>query len=152
MPRRDTFTFRVNEHERQLLELLATKLERTQSDGVRWLVRSSAEQLAVQAGVRGTAQPAGGGGEGSAGPHLDHRGADPVHEGAVMGDADQGTGVARQGLLQHLAALEIQVAGGLIEEQAVHRAGEDRGQPPTGNARPSHPLDTRQPRGSQVNV
>ena len=56
MPRIDTFTFRVNDHERQLLERLATKLERTQSDVVRWLVRSAAEQLEVQDGVSGTAQ------------------------------------------------------------------------------------------------
>jgi uncharacterized protein (DUF1778 family) len=45
MPRRDTFTFRVNVDERQLIAALADRLQRSQSDAVRWLIREAAHEL-----------------------------------------------------------------------------------------------------------
>jgi len=53
MSRVDTFTFRVNEEERRLLAWLAGRLERSQSDVMRWLLRGAAAQLkADDAGQR----------------------------------------------------------------------------------------------------
>jgi uncharacterized protein YcaQ len=48
MRRKDTFTFRVNETERQVIEQIADKLERSQSDAVRWLIRESARQMGLE--------------------------------------------------------------------------------------------------------
>ncbi len=45
MPRRDTFTFRVNADERQLIAALADRLQRSQSDAVRLLIREAAHEL-----------------------------------------------------------------------------------------------------------
>jgi len=47
MSRIDTFTFRVNPNERRLLAALAERLQRSQSDAVRWLVREAACELGV---------------------------------------------------------------------------------------------------------
>ncbi len=45
MARVDTFTFRVNEDERQMLEQLSVNLQRSQSDAVRLLIREAVKQL-----------------------------------------------------------------------------------------------------------
>jgi hypothetical protein len=45
MRRADTFTLRVSERERQVLEALAQRLERTQSDAMRFLLRQEAKRL-----------------------------------------------------------------------------------------------------------
>lgn len=64
MARYDTFTFRVNPEERQMIEALAEKLQRSPSDTVRLLVRGAAqgagldapnEQRSDQRGERGNA-------------------------------------------------------------------------------------------------
>lgn len=47
MARGDTFTFRVNEDERLLIEKLANVLERSQSDVMRLLIRKEGRQLAL---------------------------------------------------------------------------------------------------------
>ncbi len=47
MPRVETFTFRVNADERHLLTEVANRLERTESDAVRLLVRKAARELDV---------------------------------------------------------------------------------------------------------
>lgn len=41
MTRPDTFTFRINQAERGLLERLAQRLQRSQSDALRWLIREA---------------------------------------------------------------------------------------------------------------
>lgn len=48
MARYDTFTFRVTKQERQMLERLASHLQRTQSDAVRVLVREAVAQLEAE--------------------------------------------------------------------------------------------------------
>jgi hypothetical protein len=48
MSRVDTFTFRVNTDERRILAALADKLQRSQSDAVRWLIRKSARELDIE--------------------------------------------------------------------------------------------------------
>jgi len=58
MSRVDTFTFRINDEERRLLAGLATRLERSQSDVIRWLLRAAAAQLNAQS------RPAPGNGDG----------------------------------------------------------------------------------------
>ncbi len=40
-----TFTFRINANERRILDTLARELQRSQSDTVRWLIRSAARDL-----------------------------------------------------------------------------------------------------------
>lgn len=47
MARIDTFTLRVNADERRILNALAQRLERTQSDAVRLLIREAARELAT---------------------------------------------------------------------------------------------------------
>lgn len=46
MARIDTFTFKVNRDERLLIERLAQRLQRTQSDAMRFLIREAARALA----------------------------------------------------------------------------------------------------------
>lgn len=43
--RLDTFAMRVNSEERQMLVALAERLQRTQSDAVRWLIREATREL-----------------------------------------------------------------------------------------------------------
>lgn len=45
MARNQRFTFLCNQHERELIENLAQRLQRTQSDTIRLLVREAAQQL-----------------------------------------------------------------------------------------------------------
>lgn len=45
MARPDTFTFRINQAERGLLERLAQRLQRSQSDALRWLIREAVREL-----------------------------------------------------------------------------------------------------------
>lgn len=45
MARLDSFTFRVNQDERQMLEQLSANLQRSQSDAVRLLIREAVKQL-----------------------------------------------------------------------------------------------------------
>jgi|WetSurSiteA1Bulk_404760.scaffolds.fasta_scaffold92779_2 hypothetical protein len=44
MNRWDSFTFRVSQDERQLIAALAEKLQRTQSDAVRFVLREAAHE------------------------------------------------------------------------------------------------------------
>ena len=52
MNRWDTFTFRVNQDERRLIAFLAEKLQRSQSDAVRFVVINAARELAAQEASR----------------------------------------------------------------------------------------------------
>jgi uncharacterized protein (DUF1778 family) len=45
MARIDTFTLRVNRDERRMLAAVAERLQRTQSDAVRLLIREAAREL-----------------------------------------------------------------------------------------------------------
>jgi len=45
MNRADTFAFRISNNERQLIAILATHLQRSQSDAVRFVVIEAARQL-----------------------------------------------------------------------------------------------------------
>jgi len=45
MARYQRFTFLCNERERQLIEHLAYRLQRTQSDAIRLLIREASQQL-----------------------------------------------------------------------------------------------------------
>lgn len=47
MTRLDTFTFRVNDEERRLIELIAQKLERNSSDTMRLIVRQTAAAMGL---------------------------------------------------------------------------------------------------------
>ena len=47
MSRVSTFTFRVSARERELITALATRLARTESDAVRWLIQEAARELKV---------------------------------------------------------------------------------------------------------
>lgn len=47
MVRNDRFTFKIDAEERRLLELLAHRLQRTQSDTMRWLLRQAAGRLEI---------------------------------------------------------------------------------------------------------
>jgi hypothetical protein len=46
--RNDLFTMRVNETERQMIVAIAVRLQRTQSDAVRLLIREAARELETQ--------------------------------------------------------------------------------------------------------
>ena len=54
MSRIDTFTFRVDRYERQLIATLANRLQRSQSDAVRFVVINAAKELEVQEQQRAT--------------------------------------------------------------------------------------------------
>jgi hypothetical protein len=58
MSRIDTFTFRVNTNERRMLKALAERLQRSQSDAVRLLIREAARELVVNSNHDTQAQPA----------------------------------------------------------------------------------------------
>ena len=45
MARYNTFTFRLNKEEKQIIEALSNKLKRTRSDAVRWVIREAAQAL-----------------------------------------------------------------------------------------------------------
>ena len=45
MTRLDTFTFRVDDEERKMIIGLSNKLQRSQSDAVRWILREAFKQL-----------------------------------------------------------------------------------------------------------
>jgi len=47
MARYDTFKLRVNETERQLITVVAQRLDRNESDTVRFLLREKARELGV---------------------------------------------------------------------------------------------------------
>jgi antitoxin component of RelBE/YafQ-DinJ toxin-antitoxin module len=49
MPRNDLFTMRVNEADKRELKAVAEKMQRTQADAVRVLVREKARELATDA-------------------------------------------------------------------------------------------------------
>ena len=46
MTRLETFTFRVDKQERQIIDALSERLKRTRSDAVRWVIREAATALA----------------------------------------------------------------------------------------------------------
>jgi len=48
MQREERFTFRTNKQERQLIALVAKRLERSESDAMRVLVRNVAQELGVR--------------------------------------------------------------------------------------------------------
>jgi hypothetical protein len=58
----NTFTFRVSQAERRLIEVVAQQLDRTESDAVRYLLREKARELGVTSVAlksdRHVAQPA----------------------------------------------------------------------------------------------
>ena len=45
MARADTFSFRRGEEDRRRLEQIARRLERSQSDAIRWLIRHAAREM-----------------------------------------------------------------------------------------------------------
>lgn len=48
MTRIQTFTFRVDKHEKQIIDALSKRLKRTRSDAVRWVIREAANALAEE--------------------------------------------------------------------------------------------------------
>ena len=48
MRRRDTFTFKVSDDERRMIAALSHRLERSQSDAVRLLIREAVKGLEAQ--------------------------------------------------------------------------------------------------------
>ena len=52
MTRCDIFTFRISQDERRLISALAERLQRTQSDAVRFVVVNAARELAAQEASR----------------------------------------------------------------------------------------------------
>jgi len=52
MTRCDIFTFRISQDERRLISALAERLQRTQSDAVRFVVINAARELAAQKAVQ----------------------------------------------------------------------------------------------------
>ena len=53
---------------------------------------------------------------------------DPLEEGAVVADHQHGGALARQHRLQRLDGEDVEVVGGLVEQQHVRRLGEGPGQ------------------------
>jgi hypothetical protein len=51
MSRIDLFTLRVNDAERRMIALIAERLQRSQSDAVRLLIREAARELEMQSQV-----------------------------------------------------------------------------------------------------
>jgi hypothetical protein len=51
MSRIDLFTLRVNDAERRMIALIAERLQRSQSDAVRLLIREAARELETQSQV-----------------------------------------------------------------------------------------------------
>jgi|CXWK01.1.fsa_nt_gi predicted DNA-binding protein len=49
MSRADTFSFRLNAEDRRRLERIARRLERSQSDAIRWLIRHAVQEM--EAGI-----------------------------------------------------------------------------------------------------
>ncbi len=50
MKRDNTFTFRINADEREMIKGLAMKLSRSRSDAVRWILHSYADRFDIHAG------------------------------------------------------------------------------------------------------
>jgi len=48
MNRERIFGFRVNDDDRRILAALAERLQRTESDALRWLIRNAARELAIE--------------------------------------------------------------------------------------------------------
>ena len=48
MTRLETFTFRVDQEEKQVIDALSRRLKRTRSDAVRWVIREAAQALAEE--------------------------------------------------------------------------------------------------------
>ena len=57
------FTLKVNDEEAALIRALAEKLERDQSDAVRWILRDAAKRLGVRVAPRTERKEAGNGGD-----------------------------------------------------------------------------------------
>ena len=53
MARYERFTFLCNSDERRLLAALAVRLQRSQSDAVRWLIREATRELGANADEKG---------------------------------------------------------------------------------------------------
>ena len=64
----------------------------------------------------------------AAGLELEHRGADRLQEPAVVGDEDDGRVEVEQRLLEPLERLDVEVVGGLVEQQQVGLRGQRPGQ------------------------
>ena len=64
------FTLKVNDEEAALIRALAKKLERDQSDAVRWILRDAAKRHGVRVAARKERKEAGNG-EGSANAERD---------------------------------------------------------------------------------
>lgn len=50
MKRDKTFTFRITDNEREMINDLAIKLSRSRSDAVRWILHSYADRFDIHAG------------------------------------------------------------------------------------------------------
>ncbi len=57
------FTLKVNDEEAALIRALAKKLERDQSDAVRWILRDAAKRLGVRVARRKERNETGNGGD-----------------------------------------------------------------------------------------
>ena len=47
MSRADTFSFRLSDEDRRRLERIARRLERSQSDAIRWLIRHADREISA---------------------------------------------------------------------------------------------------------
>ncbi len=59
---------------------------------------------------------------------LEHAGGDPVQQVAVVGDEHEATGVGGQPVLQPRHPAQVEVVGGLVQDEQVARVGQDPGQ------------------------
>ena len=56
--RSQAFTFKCTSEERKIIRTLAERLQRTESDAVRWVVKQAASELQVEPGQARDQQPA----------------------------------------------------------------------------------------------
>ncbi len=82
-----------------------------------------AGRLLLAPGVPGAGEEAG-----ALGLHLQHRGADRLQEPAVVGDQDDGGVEVDQVALQPLQRGDVEMVGGLVEQQQVGLGGQRPGQ------------------------
>lgn len=66
--RRDVFKFRCTDDDRRIIAALAVRLQRTQSDAVRWIVREAACELSSESA--GAGMPAADRAQENWGPHA----------------------------------------------------------------------------------
>ena len=81
---------------------------------------------------------------GAAPVELEHPGGDPVEQVAVVGDEDQAAPEGQQLLLEPGHRAQVEVVGGLVEDQQLGRVGQHPGQ--------GHPLGLAAREGGHVGV